>query len=209
MSGDYEPFTKFDPNAWYYLSESRVDNYTNSEFSSNFHANADGDLEVLGMREKQMWQFHPVDEDKNPGRYFARLNFYGPWKMLSVCQVSGEKSVGNTWPCMMDSAPKAEEQMWDVQNWGGDEEYLRFSNVKNGSDVWLDVHKGNPVYMRSEKDEENDNQGDKWLYTSVGRVNDEKYSTIFNAVSSHANFSFRECHSRYQDLTERSFRLLL
>lgn len=181
MSSDYDPVTKLDPNAWYFLSESRVDNYTTPEFTSNFHIRGDGDLEVSGMQDRQKWQFLPVDEDEHPGRYYMRHNFFGPYKQLSVCQVSGEKSRGNTWPCLMESSPK-EEQMWNVQDWGDD--FLRFVNVKNGSDYWLDVHKGNPPYMRSDADEDNDNLGDKWLYTSVGRVNDDAYSTVFDAVGS-------------------------
>jgi hypothetical protein len=182
MSSDKIEFTAvtdIDPNVWYHLTEFRVDTYGKS-FTSNFHINGDGELRVFGILEKQTWQFHPVDPDEHPGRYSLRHNFMGVYKQLAVCYDAKEASVGKTKPCLLDSVPGEQTQMWDIADWG--DGMVRFINVGNGTKYWLDVHQGNPPFMSSDTDTSEDNPAQRWLYTSVGDVNDEAYSTVFSAV---------------------------
>lgn len=176
---EFTTVTDLDPNVWYHVTEERVDSY-DRDFSSNLHLNLAGDLQVQTMQRSQMWQFHPVDAAR--GRYSARLSQLGPWRQLGVCRNPDERSAGQTQPCMLDSDARAEEQMWDVASWGSNGTF-RFINVRNGSDYWLDVHQGNPPFMSDRTDLEEYHPAQRWLMTSRSNVNDETYSTVFQAVS--------------------------
>ncbi|KAK0389009.1 hypothetical protein NLU13_2586 [Sarocladium strictum] len=175
----FPPVTDIDPNVWYHLTEFRVDTYGKS-FTSNFHIDGDGELRVFGILKKQTWQFHPVNA--TIGRYSLRHNFMGVYKQLAVCYDPTEASVGKTKPCLLDSVPGEQAQMWDVADWG--DGMVRLINVGNGTKYWLDVHQGNPPFMSSSTDTSDDNPAQRWLYTSVSDVNDAAYSTVFSAEGS-------------------------
>lgn len=202
----FPPVTDIDPNVWYHLTEFRVDTYGKS-FTSNFHIDGDGELRVLGILKKQTWQFHPVNA--TIGRYSLRHNFMGVYKQLAVCYDPTEASVGKTKPCLLDSVPGEQAQMWDVADWG--DGMVRFINVGNGTKYWLDVHQGNPPFMSSSTDMSDDNPAQRWLYTSVSDVNDAAYSTVFSAVCvpypPHLGLNIKAMQDEMTDQSKRVERL--
>lgn len=174
----FTPKTNIDPNSWYHITENRVDTY-DREFTSNFQLTAKNELAVWPLMAPQMWQFHPVNA--SIGRYSLRLSMLGVYKQLGVCYEPKEVSKGKTKPCMTDSVPGEEAQMWDIGNWGNDT--YRFINVRNGTDFWLDVHSGNPPFMADDIDTGKFQPAQRWLMTSASNVDDKTYSTVFSAVS--------------------------
>lgn len=73
-----------------------------------------------------------------------------------------------------------EEQQWDVSLWGEDDSY-RITNVQNGTKWNLDCIPNGPVFMSSDHDGAQPRQ--HWLLQSVGKVDNEMYSTTYSAVS--------------------------
>ncbi|KAL3304589.1 transmembrane alpha-helix domain-containing protein [Colletotrichum asianum] len=169
-----------DPNAWYRISETRVDNST-GPFALNLQLRT----EVNGLRVHPItggtasWQFQPYGDVK--GRYLMRLDQTGVKAQLSACYDSGEPATGNTIACMKESSTD-EAQLWDVSDFGSGT--FKFINVKNGTSYVLDVHPKDNLFMSNEIDGSEgvaENQlAQHWVLSSVSAVNDGAYSTIYS-----------------------------
>jgi hypothetical protein len=132
---------KFDSNAWYSISEARVDN-TTSPLKSTLQMTTGG-LRVFGYVDKQ-WQMQPVDDE--PGRYLMRFSDMGPSQQLAICYDPGEIADSRSIACMGRSST-ADNQKWDIVEWG-DGTY-RMHNVANGTSYALDVHPGSNLFMNN------------------------------------------------------------
>ncbi|KAF6829478.1 transmembrane alpha-helix domain-containing protein [Colletotrichum plurivorum] len=171
---------KLDSNAWYIVSETRVDQVTNTKYNNNLQTTNQG-LRVYALK-PAAWQFHPVGNIE--GRYLARLNTSGIREQLSVCYRADEIHPSRTIGCMRDSVSD-ESQMWDISNWGDGS--WKFTNVANGTKYVLDVHPNSNLFMSSEV-EGTEGVSDKqvaqhWVMSSERPVNDGAYSTIYTAAT--------------------------
>ncbi|KAL0943710.1 transmembrane alpha-helix domain-containing protein [Colletotrichum truncatum] len=169
-----------DPNAWYRLSETRVDNST-GPFALNLQLRTGTGLRVHPISDgKAAWQFQPYGGVK--GRYFMRLDQVGVKQQLAVCHDPTEPTSGNTVACMQDSAT-VDSQLWDVSDFGSGT--FKFVNVGNGSSYVLDVHPNSNLFMSSEI-EGSPSVAEKqpaqhWVMSSISAVNDGAYSTIYSS----------------------------
>jgi hypothetical protein len=172
----FTPATDIDPNAWYHISEERVDktNWTTLTNSLQIRDKAAGEL-VVWLDNGHRWQVQPVGNDQ----YALRCGEAGVSKQLSVCYAPDEFSSTKTQPCLADSHG-GDEQKWMIADWGlPDNPVYRFINVKNGSDYWMDVHQGNPIFMSPDIKTDFYRPAQRWLMRSGDAINDESYSTTF------------------------------
>ncbi|KAF4342487.1 transmembrane alpha-helix [Fusarium beomiforme] len=171
-----EPATDLDPNTWYQLSEWAVDD-NEGDLKSMLQPTAPGgDLRVGDPNRQSYWQFQKIGN--KPGRYQLRCSDTTVKKQLSLCyrpEIINEKR--RTRPCLMPT-DDSEEQQWDVALWGSDDTY-RITNVKNGTKLNMDCIPNGPVIMNP--DLEGDQPRQHWLMSSVGKVNNEMYSTLYTA----------------------------
>ncbi|WZH46988.1 Transmembrane alpha-helix [Fusarium acuminatum] len=84
-----------------------------------------------------------------------------------------------TRPCLMP-IDDTDAQKWDVAIWGSGE--YRVTNVDVGEGWNLDCIPSGPVFMSSNLEGEQLRQ--HWVMSSVGKVDDEMYSTIYTAPPS-------------------------
>ncbi|GKT40895.1 uncharacterized protein ColSpa_01076 [Colletotrichum spaethianum] len=169
-----------DPNAWYRLSETRVDNST-GPFALNLI------LRDVGLRVHPItdgtaaWQFQPFGDVK--GRYLMRLDQAGVKQQLGVCYDAKEPAVGATVACLQDSSTD-DSQIWDITTWEGRPGEYKLANVANGTSYVLDVHPKANLFLN--KDVEGSagvaetQPGQHWVISSVSAVNDGAYSTIYS-----------------------------
>lgn len=167
----------FDANVWWHLTEGRVDDYKKKTFSSQL-AQADSGIMDVGPNRDQYWQLQPVDDVA--GRYALRCSKTGVFKQLGVCYVADEIANSRTQPCLVSSSG-ADAQKWDVADWGNST--YRFVNVANGTGYVLDVHPGNPPFMSDDLRTNIPQPAQHWLMTSVKKVDDGAFSTVFSNVS--------------------------
>ncbi|KAH7324549.1 hypothetical protein B0I35DRAFT_163848 [Stachybotrys elegans] len=185
---NFPPITDIDSNVWYQMTEQRVDEYEYEEFTSSYQVinRTTGELAVWPAN-NHYWQFQPVDTDEHEGRYSLRCSETGIFMQLSVCYVPDEIAPGRTQPCMAESHG-GDEQKWDVADWGNSTHtFYRFINVANGTDYWMDVHRGNPPFMSPEISTDVRRPAQRWLMTSVSEVNDGDFSTVFTNIPSTSN----------------------
>ncbi|KAK1538125.1 hypothetical protein CPAR01_08238 [Colletotrichum paranaense] len=171
---------ELDSNAWYRLSETRVDNST-GPFALNLQ------LRDVGLRVHPVtdgtaaWQFQPFGDVK--GRYLMRLDQAGVKQQLGVCYDAKEPATGNTVACLQESSVD-ESQIWEVSAWDGKTGEYKFVNVANGTAYVLDVHPKSNLFMNSNIEgsaSATDTQpAQHWVMTSVSAVNDGAYSTIYS-----------------------------
>lgn len=181
----FTPYTDIDPNVWYQVSEARVDEYKDYDFTSNLQVSDSNTGEVNVWPDNgDLWQFQPASSDSDNARYFLRSSVTGVKKQLGVCYHEDEISNGRTRPCLAESNG-SEEQQWDIADWGNGT--FRFINVRNGSDYWLDVHRGNPPFMSDEIDTSVYQPAQRWLFSSLSDVNDGGFSTVFTNVCLHSS----------------------
>ncbi|KAF4999384.1 hypothetical protein FGRMN_2525 [Fusarium graminum] len=178
MAQKLKPATDLDSNVWYQLSELAVDNSKDPLHAMLQPTSAGGDLRVGDANKQSYWQFQKI-EDK-PGRYQLRCSDTTVKKQLSLCyrpasEVIDEKK--RTRPCLMP-IDDSDAQKWEVSLWGKDDTY-RLTNVQNGTDWNLDCIPNGPVFMSSNL--EGDQPRQHWLMSSVAKVNDEMYSTVYTA----------------------------
>ncbi|TQN75341.1 hypothetical protein CSHISOI_00057 [Colletotrichum shisoi] len=172
---------ELDPNAWYRLSETRVDNST-GPFTLNLS------LRDVGLRVHPIaddaaaaWQFQPFGDVK--GRYLMRLDQAGVKQQLGVCYDAKEPAVGATVACLQESSVD-DSQIWEITTWNGKPEEYKFVNVANGTSYVLDVHPKANLFMN--KDVEGlagvteTQPAQHWVMSSVSAVNDAAYSTIYS-----------------------------
>ncbi|KZL81909.1 transmembrane alpha-helix domain-containing protein [Colletotrichum incanum] len=171
---------ELDPNAWYRLSETRVDNST-GPFTLNLI------LRDVGLRVHTIadgtaaWQFQPFGDVK--GRYLMRLDQAGVKQQLGVCYDAKEPAVGATVACLQESSVD-DSQIWEISTWNGKPEEYKFVNVANGTSYVLDVHPKANLFMN--KDVEGlagvteTQPAQHWVISSVSPVNDGAYSTIYS-----------------------------
>lgn len=172
---------KLDSNVWYHVSEGRVDDVKKkTKLSSMLRIVKDGTPAVWPAEGiNQYWQFQAVSSS-SPGRYVLRCSKTSIHKQLSVCFDEAEVTTGHTRPCMAMSNGE-DAQKWDVSLWG-DGTY-RITNVQNGTDYVLDVHKGNPPFMSSNLDTNIQQLAQHWILTSRSKIDESGYSTVFTEVS--------------------------
>ncbi|KAK2027265.1 hypothetical protein LX32DRAFT_694961 [Colletotrichum zoysiae] len=172
---------ELDPNAWYRLSETRVDNST-GPFTLNLI------LRDVGLRVHPMtdgtaaWQFQPFGDVK--GRYLMRLDQAGVKQQLGVCYDPTEPAVGATVACLQDSSVN-DSQIWEISPWSGRSGEYKFVNVANGTSYALDVHPKANLFMNKDVDGSAGvaatQPAQHWVISSVSPVNDGAYSTIYSA----------------------------
>ena len=128
------------------------------------------------------WQFQPVDGQA--GRYAVRNSRTALNKQLATCFNAQEVSETHTQPCLVRS-DGGDYQKWEINVWPGSNSRnatYRFQNLQNGTKLNMDVHPGNPLFMSN--DQGADQKAQHWLMTSVSKVNDAAYSTVFTDVPS-------------------------
>lgn len=189
MPVSFTPVTDIDPNVWYQLSETRVDSYNDTRFGLNLQITnvSSGELKVLGNN-GHAWQFQPSPDPDAEGRYFLRCGVTGVNRQLGVCYHEDEASGGKTRPCMRPS-DGSDAQQWDVASWDDVDEdkngtQFRLINAHNGSEYWMDVHRGNPPFMNDATDTDIPQPAQRWLFSSMSKVDDGGYSTMFTNVCS-------------------------
>lgn len=146
---DFKVKDDLDSNAWYQLTEERVDNYDSASFGSSLTVDTGKGTLSMQAANKNYYQFLPVDNKK--GRYAIRNSMTGIRKQLSVCYVDDEIADGKTQPCFVTS-DGSDEQKWDVADWGNKTySFLKLENVRNGTsyyleyDLFLDSHLSCPT----------------------------------------------------------------
>lgn len=145
MTGDFperDTPAEFDGNAWYSISELRVEEVGKS-LGSTLQITDNG-MRVFPMVQNH-WQMQSVDDI--PGRYLMRYEGTGVGKQLSACRRNNERSRGKTQTCMED-ASKSEDQQWQIEHWGDGS--LKIYNIANGTDYQLDVHPGADLFLNHE-----------------------------------------------------------
>ncbi|KAK2019758.1 hypothetical protein LZ32DRAFT_612920 [Colletotrichum eremochloae] len=171
---------ELDPNAWYRLSETRVDNST-GPFALNLI------LRDVGLRVHPMtdgtaaWQFQPFGDVK--GRYLMRLDQAGVKQQLGVCYDAKEPAVGATVACLQESSVN-DSQIWEISPWSGRSGEYKFVNVANGTAYVLDVHPKANLFMNRDVEGSvvaETQPAQHWVISSVSAVNDGAYSTIYSA----------------------------
>ncbi|GKT58537.1 transmembrane alpha-helix domain-containing protein [Colletotrichum tofieldiae] len=171
---------ELDPNAWYRLSETRVDNSTGS-FTLNLILRDVG-LRVHPTAEgTAAWQFQPFGDVK--GRYLMRLDQAGVKQQLGVCYDAKEPAVGATVACLQESSVD-DSQIWEISTWDGKPEEYKFVNVANGTSYVLDVHPKANLFMNKNVEGlagvTETQPAQHWVISSVSAVNDGAYSTIYS-----------------------------
>ncbi|VUC32001.1 unnamed protein product [Clonostachys rosea] len=179
---DFTAKDDLDPNVWYRLSEERVDSYKTVNLTSSLSVDTSKGTLSMQAANDNLWQFLPVDNVK--GRYAIRNSLTGIRKQLSVCYFEDEIADGKTGPCMAVS-DGSDEQKWEISDWGNKTySFLRFINKKNGSDYWMDCHKGNPPFMSNQIDTNVYQPAQVWLFQSRSLINDGGFSTTFTNLPS-------------------------
>lgn len=169
----------FDPNTWYQLSEARVDT-GGKELEYNLIISDSPISFGVILDDGNYWQFVPVDETIE-NRWFMRSQKTGTNRHLATCWHPEEKHEAKTRLCLALADDDAENQMWESYKWDDGVEGIRFINVKNGSDWWLDVHKGNPPFMNDDIDTDDYKPAQRWFVSSISAV--EEPSFIVGDVS--------------------------
>ncbi|CAI6089692.1 unnamed protein product [Clonostachys chloroleuca] len=184
---DFTVKDDLDSNAWYQLTEERVDNYDSASFGSSLTVDTGKGTLSMQAANKNYYQFLPVDNKK--GRYAIRNSMTGIRKQLSVCYVDDEIADGKTQPCFVTS-DGSDEQKWDIADWGNKTySFLRLTNAKNGTNYYLDCHKGNPPFMSNQIDTNVYQPAQRWLYRSREAINDGGFSTTFTNLPTSSSSS--------------------
>lgn len=192
----FKAATDLDPNAWYHVTETRVDDPDvgeNQKFGSALIvSNVDtGDLAMAGSDRNDRWQFLPVDTDEHDARYAIRCSTTSIRRQLAVCYREDELADSKTQPCMLPS-DGSDAQKWDIANWDDGSGAFRLINVANGTDYWLDCHRGNPLFMNSHIDTTVNRPAQRWIMSSSAAIDDGEFSTTFtNVCTSHLTGEYR------------------
>ncbi|OLN82120.1 hypothetical protein CCHL11_07680 [Colletotrichum chlorophyti] len=171
---------ELDPNVWYRLSKTRVNNGT-GPFVLNFQPRDVGFRVHSTSESSAAWQFQPVGGIK--GRYHIRLDQAGVKQQLGVCYDADEYASRSTVACMQDSSSIADSQIWEVSIWDGPPGGYKLVNIANGSDYALDVHPLGTLFMNKVEDLMSGTEqqlAQHWDITSIGTVDDGAYSTVFS-----------------------------
>lgn len=158
----------FDPNLWYQISEARVDK-GGEKLNQNLQFSDSPPGFTVFPDDHNYWQFLPADDDTE-NRFFLRSQKTGTAFHLSACFNPDEEHEDKTGLCMLPADEKAEEQIWQTDSWGDGTTAIRFINIGNGSDYWLDCHKGSPPFMNDDIDTSNYKPAQRWLVSSVSAV---------------------------------------
>jgi Ricin-type beta-trefoil lectin domain-like len=120
----------FDSDAWYQVTESRVD------FNSSLQVAGTGlVMAAAGPKTYQFWQIFYLGN----GTYSLRNKQNGLHQQLGTCYAAAETDPSRTQPCMRDSAGD-DSQKWTITQWG-DGTYKLINNG-NGTGLNLDCHPG-------------------------------------------------------------------
>ncbi|KAJ6779360.1 hypothetical protein PWT90_04025 [Aphanocladium album] len=181
-----KPASTINSNAWYHVSEGRVDR-GGKKFSSMLQIDNTTDSLIVypNTTPPYYWQFQAINETE--GRYVVRNSRDGVAKQLSACFNATETADGKTGICMAPANGADKAQIWQIDQWGSDmtKDGLRFINSANGTRYWLDIHQGNPPFMNNSVVEDAD-KGDPsqhWYISSAQAVNAIEYSTISTITS--------------------------
>ncbi|KAG5659628.1 hypothetical protein KAF25_002187 [Fusarium avenaceum] len=180
MSEKLKPATDLDSNVWYQLSELAVDDDDVDLKSMLQPTSPGGDLRVWDANKQSYWQFQKISD--TPGRYQIRCSDTTLKKQLSICNRTSKEVIDEkkrTRPCLMP-IDDTDAQKWDVAIWGSGE--YRITNVDVGEGWNLDCIPSGPVFMSSNLEGEQLRQ--HWVMSSVGKVDDEMYSTLYTAPPS-------------------------
>jgi hypothetical protein len=159
----------FDNNAWYQITESRVD--FNSSLQVVQNSESALVMAAAGQNTLEYWQIFPL---KN-GSAIIRNKALGVGRQLGVCNTPTESDSSKTRPCMVNTSDVA-SQKWDISTWSSDSA-LKLVNVGNGTNYNMDCHQGNPLFMSSTTAENPKQPAQHWLFSSIAVINDQTYST--------------------------------
>lgn len=172
-----------DPNAWYGISETRVDNGT-KPLDNTLQTISGGGMRVWNGQ--NMWQFQPVGGEKD--RYLLRSSSTGVQQQLAACYNTDEIHPMRTRACMMRTTSD-DSQKWIITRWNRSDgiNSWKIQNVGNGTGYVLDVHPGDAVFLNSDIEGETIN-GQKvgarvaqhWVFSSRKAVDDGAFSTIYS-----------------------------
>lgn len=163
----------FDPNTWYQLSEARVDIGGRDLAHNLVIIDSPPGFGVL-PNDNNYWQFVPTDDDVE-NRFFLRSLKSGTNFHLATCWHPEEKHEGKTRLCLATASDGAKDQKWDAFLWNDGTTGVRFVNVKNGTDWWLDVHKGNPPFMNDNIDTGVFRPAQRWFVSSRSAVDEANF----------------------------------
>ena len=159
----------FDPNAWYQITESRVN------FSSSLQTSGMGVyMGAAGIKTPQFWQVFSLGDNE----YAFRNKANGITHQLGVCYISNEIDASKTEPCVVPS-DDSDSQKWTITPWGDGESY-KIGNVGNGTDYIMDCHPGNPMFMSSNTQSNIRQPAQHWMFSSLEIINDGAYSTTIS-----------------------------
>lgn len=163
----------FDPNVWYQISERRVDS-ASEPLTHNLVYNDDPPSFNVFPNDKNYWQFKPV-EGKAENRWFLRSQKTGTDFHLGTCFKSKEENAAKTQLCLLHANSNAKDQIWETTKWNDGTGGVRFINVGNGTDYYLDCHKGGPPFMNGDTDITKFKQAQRWLMSSVSAVEEASF----------------------------------
>ena len=164
----------FDPNMWYQLSELRIDKGGQDLTHNLVYRDEAPIFAVFPDTTNNYWQFVPVDDDIE-NRWFVRSQKTGTGFHLSTCYRADEEHEGKTGLCMNPADEDAEAQMWESYKWNDGTTGVRFINIDNGTDWWLDCHKGSPVFMNDDIDTDEFKPAQRWLVSTVSAVEEASF----------------------------------
>lgn len=169
----------FDSNAWYKLTESRVDFNTTLQESG-----AAVFLAPAAAGGVENWQLFQLDN----GNFQIRNRNVGLERQLATCYIPDETDPSRTRPCLLPAVGD-DTQKWLINPWGDGTYYL--VNVANGSSYYLDGHPNSLLFMSSTIAEQPKQPGQHWEFSSVAAINDGAYSSTVTTLVSLGYRDFR------------------
>ncbi|KAF3767309.1 hypothetical protein M406DRAFT_328397 [Cryphonectria parasitica EP155] len=172
----------FDTNAWYQVNVTSQkdqcfhgtplyeDGLTGAVFFQNTNTSNTG----------QRWQFYPY----NSSVYLLRCEEGGPNGYLGTSLGTGsdkDRLTGNTVPWLAHYNVSDDSMFWTIEPWGDGTYY--FSNLANGTGWRLDTLVTALMAMNSNITSAQ--RGEQYTFTSIGVIDDSRYSTANTYPSSH------------------------
>ncbi|KAF1984469.1 hypothetical protein K402DRAFT_422972 [Aulographum hederae CBS 113979] len=171
------------PNVWYQIIENR----TTFEKSSLQAAGTGVFFAAPGPDKGQYWQIQQASPPSSrQKRYQLRNKWAGIKKQLAVCHNANELDPSRTQPCFLPTTGN-NEQLWTIDPWDDDIGSHKIQNAANGTRYYMDSHPGNPLFMASETGY--DHVAQRWLFKSIGLVNDGEFSATIMASTSTSSSS--------------------
>jgi hypothetical protein len=177
----------FDKNQWYYL-------YVNEDKSkallgTNLYTESGTKGAVFfnttnTASNSQRWQIFPVTVNDTTV-YTLRCKAGGPNGFMSTAYSETEETEGKTRPSMFRGDVVTKNAYWTFGSWGDGTWYM--ANAANGTGYHLN-RKGSGIMAMSPNVTAPQN-GQRWGFATIGKIDDEKYSSIIVGLPKHLSIN--------------------